>query len=44
MENSQKYSGKLVGISDRGELILLLDNGLKKKLRVTHVFMKHGEG
>jgi hypothetical protein len=43
-KNNQEYSGSLVEISNSGELVLLLDNGRKKKFRIEHTVVKdHNE-
>lgn len=38
-ENSQEYAGSLLGISNNGELMLLLDNGHKKTFRIEHTIV-----
>ncbi len=40
-ENGQEYSGNLEGISNNGELMLLLDNGHKKLFRIEHTIVNH---
>jgi BirA family transcriptional regulator, biotin operon repressor / biotin---[acetyl-CoA-carboxylase] ligase len=40
-ENSLEYAGSLIGISDNGELMLLLDNGHKRTFRIEHTIVKH---
>lgn len=40
-ESGEEYSGIFLGISNRDELVLLLDNGDKKRFKVEHAIMKH---
>ncbi len=39
-ENGREYQGDLAGISNNGELILLLNNGHKRKFRIEHTIVK----
>ena len=42
VRNTKKeFAGVFLGISNNGELILLLDNGRKKKFKVEHTIMDH---
>lgn len=42
-KNNKEYSGNLLGISNNGELVLLLDNGRKKTFKVEHAIVEnHG--
>jgi hypothetical protein len=40
-ENGREYSGNLEGISNSGELMLLLDNGRKKPFRIEHTIVNY---